>query len=667
MRAFSMNIQGKVKNFHLPKNQPLIPLLEAIVNSIHAIDERRLSEEGFTNGNISIKIGRDQQLSVLDENSLATIKNFSVTDNGIGFNEANMDSFMTSDTTYKSQLGGKGVGRFSWLVAFGQVSINSTYLDEGQPVKRSFSFSTQTNTINDTLEEIYNYTDNLTEIRLENCIPPYCDNLPKKSSTLAMQILFHCLIYFLSDNCPQIDLIDEDETINLNGLFHEKIKAESNSVDICIEQHNFKLLHVRASDSSINRNELFLCANSRVAVPKKLENYIPNLDNDIFHKTGFYYIGVLTGEYLDSHVDMNRLSFNIPEGGFAENMVSPLSMDKIVSEVILHIELFLKEYLDVKAEEKSAHILDYTTNHAPQYRHLAKFMPEEIKSIKSNLTDDKLDDALYSIKRKFDKQIKSESKKLLKDLHEGIVTTEEYKTRIKTQSEKIIGANSATLAEYVAHRKAIIDLLDFALHQKEDGKFQKESFLHDLIYPMRTTSDEANYSTHNLWLIDEKLAYSSYISSDVPFDNDPKKERTDIMILDSPVAIAEGKNDGNEYDTITLFELKKPMRDDYNPSKNPITQLLDYVDTIKSGKVSDKNGRLIKTGTGTKFYLYAVCDITPTLEKIIRTMGYHQTPDKMGYYGFNDIYNAYVEILPFDKMLNDTQKRNRVLFEKLGL
>lgn len=40
-RLFSSNLRGKVRNFSLPKNRPLVPLYEAIVNSINAIDERR--------------------------------------------------------------------------------------------------------------------------------------------------------------------------------------------------------------------------------------------------------------------------------------------------------------------------------------------------------------------------------------------------------------------------------------------------------------------------------------------------------------------------------------------------------------------------------------------------------------------------------------------------
>ena len=42
-------------------------------------------------------------------------------------------------------------------------------------------------------------------------------------------------------------------------------------------------------------------------------------------------------------------------------------------------------------------------------------------------------------------------------------------------------------------------------------------------------------------------------------------------------------------------------------------------------------------------------------------------PDSLGYFDFNETYNAYFEILSYDKILNDARKRNRVLFDKLGL
>ena len=117
------------------------------------------------------------------------------------------------------------------------------------------------------------------------------------------------------------------------------------------------------------------------------------------------------------------------------------------------------------------------------------------------------------------------------------------------------------------------------------------------------------------------------------------------MVLDNPIAVSEDTNDGREFDAIVLIELKRPMRNDYTDSESPIIQLYNYVDKLKSNKVKDKNGRPINVGQRTKFYLFAVCDVTDSLRKIIKHTGILKgTPDNLGYYGYNENYNAYIEI-----------------------
>lgn len=668
MRGFSINIRGRVKNFNLPKNQPLIPLFEAIVNSIHAIEERNVVDKNFK-GKIVIKIIRDGQLSLDGIGELPSICSFEIIDNGVGFNEPNLISFMESDSTYKASYGGKGVGRFSWLIAFKKAEIESIYWDEDEKgyVKRSFDFSPEQTEINDILTDCENIDDNRTTIKLVDCVKPYSDNIPKRGITIAMRIIQHCLVYFIAQNCPQIELIDCDEKFNLNSIFKERITTEENLVTIHLGDETFDLLHVRAEDNTVNGNKLYLCAHNRLVETKELDKYITDLDREIYEKSGFWYIGVLRSKYLDDSVDMNRLSFNIPDGGPLESLINIITMDQIMKAVIVEVEKFLEDYLQPISFDKLKRIKDYASYQAPQFRHLLKYMSDDIAKIKPNLNDDKLDDELHRIKRKFDRRTSDENKKLLRDLNEGVISSDDYTERFSQQVEKINSANGAALAEYVAHRKVILDLMEFAIRRKDDGHFQKESFLHNLIYPMRTTSDDTQYSNHNLWLIDEKLAYCNYISSDIPFNNDPKQDRTDLMILDSPVAMSDEANTGTEYETIVLFELKRPMRNDYNDGSNPVTQLYNYVAFLKSGKAMDKDGRLIKAGANTKFYLYAVCDVTNTLERILDYHDFTQTPDKLGFYRYNEKMNAYIEILSYDKIINDAKQRNKILFDKLGI
>ena len=82
-------------------------------------------------------------------------------------------------------------------------------------------------------------------------------------------------------------------------------------------------------------------------------------------------------------------------------------------------------------------------------------------------------------------------------------------------SKEISDVNKAALSDYVAHRKIIIDLLSTGIRKIDNEKFSKEEFIHNLIFPMKCSSDDIDYESHNLWLIDERLAYSSYVASDV--------------------------------------------------------------------------------------------------------------------------------------------------------
>lgn len=666
MKHFSINLIGRVKNFNLPKNKPLLPLFEAIVNSIHSIEERKQNDISFSDGIITIKSVRDNQMVLPElENVLPEVVGFIVEDNGMGFNDRNLNSFMESDSTYKADKGGKGVGRFSWLKAFEKASICSVYMDEGEYVKRCFEFSALNPEIDDSLEDYQGANGNLTSVSLENYKTEYRNNLPKNGETIALKIIQHCLVYFLSKDCPKIFYDDNGERFFLNKIFNEKIKTDENEQRFTINGKAFTLLNVKMEEASLNGNKLFLCANNRVVDEKELDKSIIDLDKQIFEKHQFYYVGVLTSEYLDNNVDMNRLSFNIPDKG--NDLISEVSLERIMEISCSAIEEYLRDYLEPIKEEKQQRIRRYVTEEAPQFRHLLKYMSPEIIKIKPNLSDDKLDDELYQIKRKFDKGVKADNKKLLEKVEKGFDSDYEYKQLFENQIGKISEANKAELANYVSHRKIIISLLESGIRKNNSEKFNKESYIHNLIYPMRETSDDIDYDNHNLWLIDEKLAYCNFISSDVPFNNDNKEERTDIMILDNPVAVSDDENDGSEFDTIVLFELKRPMRNDYTISDNPVTQLYEYIEKIKAGKAKDKYGRIIKVGNSTKFYLYALCDITPSLEKTIRFNSFKHTPDNMGYYLFNDTYNAYVEILSFSKIIKDSKKRNRVLFDKLGI
>lgn len=665
MVGFTIDLAGRVKNFDLPKNQPLIPLYEAVVNSIFAIQERQ-QKEAF-NGKVEIEIIRDQQeIAKLEgiDRSINEITGFKIIDNGIGLDENNMKSFLQSDSTYRADKGGKGVGRFSWLKAFSKTCIESIFKDysDNVLVKRNFEFSLDKAEIDDDLIEEKYIKENRTCVSLVDYLPTYRKHVNKNAETIAMKLMQHCMIYLMFPKCPQIYVID-DKKYNLNSMFEKKMYREPQNEVIDIKGESFELLHTQLQDATLGGSKLFLFANNRMVKGIDLNKEIVDLDKNIFDDKGYYYVGILSGKFLDDNVDMNRTSFDISENKEDEE----ISMEDIVQTAKTKVEGYLSEYLDDVRKNKKEYIRKYIRDKAPQFGHLLTYMPDSIDEIKPGLSDNKLDEELYKIKRKFDSELKKTNEEILRKIDVGVVNLAEYKEKFEIQFQKISEANKAALAEYVAHRKVVLELLKKGINLKEDGKFNKEAYIHNLIYPMRRTSEEIEYLSHNLWLIDERLAYSEYISSDIPFDNNPKEERTDVMILDNPVAVSDEDNCGREYETIVIIELKKPMRDDYTDSNNPLIQMLGYVEKLSTNKVADKNGRIIKVGKNTQFYLYAVCDITPSLKKIMGRSDLKETPDKMGLYKYHENCHAYIEILSFDKIINDAEKRNRVLFDKLGV
>ena len=98
--SIETNLRGRLRNTPLPQSHGLLPLFEAIVNSIHAIEDASLPTDV---GEIRVQVIRDpQQMLALSDDSkkrgTADIVGFRVSDNGVGFNDANLDSFRTLDS-----------------------------------------------------------------------------------------------------------------------------------------------------------------------------------------------------------------------------------------------------------------------------------------------------------------------------------------------------------------------------------------------------------------------------------------------------------------------------------------------------------------------------------------------------------------------------------------
>ena len=110
--AMLADIRGRIRKFNLSQNDSFLAILEALVNSI---------QSGSTN--IHIEVIREAEEEILTKEKIRKIKGFKIIDDGEGFTKKNFEAFNTLDTTNKYHLGGKGVGRLSWLKVFEKINI----------------------------------------------------------------------------------------------------------------------------------------------------------------------------------------------------------------------------------------------------------------------------------------------------------------------------------------------------------------------------------------------------------------------------------------------------------------------------------------------------------------------------------------------------------------
>lgn len=584
-----VDLKGRINNVPLSLSRALFPLFEAIVNSIHAVEELNNG-----NGSIEVLIERDDTQTLIDptDYELNPIKNFVVIDNGIGFDSKNYESFLTADTTLKANKGAKGIGRFLWLKAFDRVRIESFFNNNGNFYKRSFNFLLSEEGVEDHELTEVSIRERKTSVKLFDFVDKYRTACPSKTDAIALRIIEHALVYFLSKNCPQIFLVDGNKKLNLNKIFEEKIKLFSKVDTFNIRSKQFEITHLKLSSSEENRHQIHFCADNREVRHENLSNYIPDLNKKLKDESGHFFIyqAYISSKYLNARVNPERTDFNLPDDN-CQLFEDEIYKGELIKGVTKNIKDHLKDYLNKVKDEKIKRVENFIQVKAPQYKPILKYKDEYLDEISSDLTDEKLDIELYKISSKIELKLKKKSREILKTDIKNVRDIEKYKVEYKKFIEDVNEFGKSRLAQYIIHRKLIMDLLSKKLEFDADSnKYSLEESIHEIIFPLRTTSEDIDYERQNLWIIDEKLSYHKYLASDIPLNKFTPvivtdSQRPDIIIFNSPFAFVD---DNPPFSSVVIIEFKRPCRSDYSEEKdNPISQIYDYVRKIKGGKVPD--------------------------------------------------------------------------------
>ncbi len=675
------NLSGRLRNTALPLANGLYPLFEAVVNSIHAIEEAGLLNE---DGRITIEILRHPQgqLQFQDPkkkrgpDALEEILGFRIIDNGIGFTDTNMESFNMLDSEHKVDKGGRGIGRLLWLKAFKRVNVESIFTDSGgNQKKRSFSFNVTSGVANEQTEDISTPTNRSTMVHLDDFNAKYRDHSRKTAKAIADSIVEHCLWYFIrKGSAPLITMVDAEESISLQELFDNHMYSSAVSETITIKNKPFELLHVKLRSNSISAHSLALCADNRLVTEEKIAGRIPGLYGKISDSDGeFIYSCYVSSTFLDEFARPERTGFEITESVEGLFEKTEISLNDIRNAVMDKAKELLSEYLAMNRTKAKERVDNFVAKKAPRYRPILARIPEEELNVDPDISDKDLELTLHKHLAEIEAQLLAEGHDIMapkegEDKHE-------YTRRLQKYLEKAEDIKKSDLANYVSHRRVILDLLEWAIRRGPDGKYAREDLIHSLIMPMRKESSEVFLDSCNLWLVDERLAFHDYLASDktlaaMPISGSRETIEPDIVALnvfDRPILVSEGTN--LPLASIVVIEIKRPMRNDSGSGEedDAIVQALRYLDRIREGKVQTANGRLIPKSNDIPGFCYVLADLTPSVETRCKVHDLKRTSDGLGYFGYKDNYKAYIEVISFDRLVNAAKERNRAFFDKLGL
>jgi hypothetical protein len=664
----SINIMRAVENIRSGTNV-YTPIVELIVNAIQAI--RAVKPTG---GTVRVTVLRSGQSDM--HSRLSAVDGFVVRDDGIGFNEAHRTSFDTLYTDIKASDGGKGFGRFTCLKYFQKFKVGSVFQDISGLQRREFVMGTGKDIIiNENLADAPGEAIGsvVTVSGLKDV------NFPDKGVDIIARVLVEKLLpYFIdaSSLCPAITISDEsdDAPILLNDYLSKEnrqiIELSVPSPELILSSHegdeSFRVHVFKVYAPRTNKSKISLVAHLREVTDVSIQTYVPEFADEFYDKAGgdgatqdknYVIKAYVFGDYLDKNVSLERGGFNFQKDS---DLIFGISQAQIEAAAATMAQKAIGPEISARKLRKQERINEYIDTKAPWHRMISKDV--DFSSLPMNPSTQEIE--IHLQKEKFALELRTRL-----DVEQILASDslDNIKEKVAEVVENISNTSKNDLIHYVSMRRYVLNIFEKSLELDNKGKYRSEAEVHDIIAPRRIDSDEIDFESHNLWILDERLNFTGYFSSDKPLDR-KKGARTDLTIFGKRVAF---RGDNEASNPITIFEFKKPQRDDFvnqSSSEDPVQQIVRYVNDIRDGKYKAPRGRDMLVSENTPFYGYVVCDLTQKVKSWLeREKDFTVMPDGLGYFRWYGNIKLYVEVLSWTKVQRDAEMRNKIFFHKLGI
>ncbi|WP_201838591.1 sensor histidine kinase [Microvirga zambiensis] len=626
----------------------LLPTFEAVSNAMHGI-EAQYEQEAKRLGKIHIHFTNPTD---------PTKFKITVTDNGIGLNDENYKSFKTPFSGYKLKEHGRGFGRFIAFKVFARTVYWSQYAFFTEYKSRSFRFD-----ISQEKEFAY-LNDNIdfefTGVRVEHDQPltPWHDLIRSLNvEDVADAIGSHFLPYFLYRWLPSItiqfdDAAPEDITSHFNSVF---VQSDSGQIDCEVdgstETLHYSITKIPKTRTFKNHCLLFSAADRIVGAPRDLTNKLgqPHFVDEADKR--YIVLAVVRSPAFETRLNDARTGLNIPIK----------TIEKIVTKISDVIQVNENSQID-KIKRDQTYSLGEALRENPILRIGLKgrSVGEYVASKPNNWSAEEFisDLAIERFRASSD---------LTRAITKAANNPVDYQNRIQELVSKLDANKKDALAEYVLHRKSVIELVEAARKFKEDTKRAPEDVIHELVFRRFTDNKSLDYFEHNLWLIDDALAFLPYISSDRTMHGGGRKKGdkiTDIAFFDDSMVL--GDNDGT---TITIVEFKKPSRDDYafgNSKSDPVLQVIDTLDqAVAKGGISKTDGTHFSFAGVIRRFAFIVADHTPSLVKVFQRHDFKNDWNPKIFFRYRDNEQIFIQAFGYDTLVENAKKRNQAFFSVL--
>jgi len=513
------------------------------------------------------------------------------------------------------------------------------------------------------------------------------EKFPKKSDAFKNYFAAEFIADFLAGSGPEVRIkITSKGGIESDFMYPDEVRelvvvgpSELSDIEVKdVGKLSVKgyLCDSKASRGLSGKHQVHLLGNGRTVESRKVDDLLGISDLAHEGREQLVLHLLVSGGFLDDRVAESRTAFTIPES----------VLQAVVKEAV---SIARKEMISDQLQEfdrvRRGAFEQFLSN---QPIFAVGSVEQLFSTLPVGATNDEAFVKHLSIPRmRAEKHREQRLRDLVGTVVSGDKVPEDFSEIVRKAADGIHENERNSLAQHAARRRVVLDLLDALIRRvrddpNSDDKYHLEKTLHSLLVPMRVVSTDPRFierSAHDLWIIDERLAFASGFASDRALRDfvagNEDKDRPDIVVWDTSFGLGSVSTQGGHdavddvepLSRIFLVELKHPGRKAYGAEERISDQVVKYVRALRKGEIEGFGRKKIKITKDCQFHCFVVADFEGGLASEVEAWDpiYNDRGRRRQLGG--EYRNVVIEAVEWDFVLSTARETNRALLDAAGL